>query len=55
MKSFIFCTHPQILLGRQIKENVVGRASGTHEGGEKCVQGFGEKARRKEMTCKTKA
>jgi hypothetical protein len=41
---------------RQIKsENEVGRACGTHGRGEKRVQGFGGKARRKKTTWKTKA
>jgi hypothetical protein len=31
VRSFIICTHPQILLGRsQIKENEVGRPFGMH-------------------------
>jgi hypothetical protein len=34
----------------QIKENEVGRACGTHGTGEKRVQGFGGKARRKKPT-----
>jgi hypothetical protein len=38
---------------RQIKENEVGGAYGTHGRGEKGVQGFGGKARRKETTWKT--
>jgi hypothetical protein len=33
----------------------VGRARGMHGRGEKSVQGFGEKARRKETSLKTKA
>jgi hypothetical protein len=33
----------------------VGEACGTHGRGEKIVQGFGGKARRKETTRKTKA
>jgi hypothetical protein len=33
-----------------MKENQVGRACGTHEGGEKRVQGFGGKARRIKTT-----
>jgi hypothetical protein len=33
----------------------VGRACGTHARAKKSVQGFGEKARRKETTRKTKA
>jgi hypothetical protein len=38
-----------------MKENEVGRACGTHGRGEKRVQGFGGKARRKEATWETKA
>jgi hypothetical protein len=38
-----------------MKQNEVGRACGTHGRGEKHVQGFGEKARRKKATGKTKA
>jgi hypothetical protein len=54
--SFIFCTHPQILgKSNQIKENEVGGTCGVHGTGEKCVQGFGGIARRKETTWKTKA
>jgi hypothetical protein len=34
---------------------VLGGACGTHGRGEKSVQGFGGKARRKETTGKTKA
>jgi hypothetical protein len=57
MRNFIICTHPQISLGKssQVKANEVGRACGTHGRGEKSVQGFGGKARRKETTWKTKA
>jgi hypothetical protein len=40
---------------RQVKANEVGWACGTHGRGEKSVQGFGGKARRKETTWKTKA
>jgi hypothetical protein len=40
---------------RQVKANEVGGACGTHGRGEKSVQGFGGKARRKETTGKTKA
>jgi hypothetical protein len=40
---------------RQVKVNEVGGARGTRERGEKSVQGFGGKARRKETTGKTKA
>jgi hypothetical protein len=36
-------------------ENEVGGACGTHGRGEKRVQGFDGKARRKETTWKTKA
>jgi hypothetical protein len=39
----------------QVKANEVGRACGTHGRGEKNVQGFGGKARRKETTRKTEA
>jgi hypothetical protein len=52
MRSFIFCTHPQILL---IKENEVGGTYGMHGGGEKIVQGSGGRVRRKETAWKTKA
>jgi hypothetical protein len=54
MRSFIFCTHPQILLGRseQIKENEVG--GHVARIGEETVQGFGGKARMKEPTWKTR-
>jgi hypothetical protein len=40
---------------RQVKANEVGGVCSTHRRGEKSVQGFGEKARRKETTWKTKA
>jgi hypothetical protein len=39
---------------RQVKANEVCGACGTHGRGEKSVQGFGGKARRKEHTWKTK-
>jgi hypothetical protein len=39
----------------QVKANEVGRACGMHGKGEKSVQGFGGKARRKETTGKNKA
>jgi hypothetical protein len=57
MRNFIICTHPQISLGKssQVKANEVGGACCTHERGEKSVQGFGGKARRKETTGKNKA
>jgi hypothetical protein len=57
MRNFIICTPPQISLGKssQVKANEVGGACGTHERGEKSVQGFGGKARGKEITWKTKA
>jgi hypothetical protein len=38
-----------------MKENEVGGACGTHGRGQKSVQGFGGKARRKETTRKTEA
>jgi hypothetical protein len=40
---------------RHVKSNEVGGACGTHGRGEKSVQGFGGKVRRKETTWKTKA
>jgi hypothetical protein len=40
---------------RQVKANEVGGACGTHGRGEKSVQGFSGKARRKKTTRKTKA
>jgi hypothetical protein len=57
MRNFIVCTHPQISLGKssQVKANEVGRSCGMHGRGQKSVQGFGGKARRKETTWKTKA
>jgi hypothetical protein len=57
MRSFIICTHPQISLGKasQVKANEVGGTCSTHGRGEKSVQGFRGKARRKETTGKTKA
>jgi hypothetical protein len=39
----------------QVKANEVGGACGTNGRGEKSVQGFGGKARRKETAGKTKA
>jgi hypothetical protein len=38
-----------------MKENEVGGACGTHGRGERSVQMFGGKVRRKEITRKTKA
>jgi hypothetical protein len=40
---------------RQVKAYEVGGVCGTYWGGEKSVQGFGGKSRRKETTGKTKA
>jgi hypothetical protein len=40
---------------RQVKANEVGVACGTRGRGEKSLQGFGGKVRRKETTWKTKA
>jgi hypothetical protein len=40
---------------RQVKANEMGEACGTHGGGEKSVQGFGGKTRRKDAPWKTKA
>jgi hypothetical protein len=53
MGSFIICTHHQILLG--ISNQGVGGACSTHGRGEKRVQGFGGKARRKETAWETDA
>jgi hypothetical protein len=36
----------------QVKEDEMGRACGTHGGEEECIQGFGGKARRKEINRK---
>jgi hypothetical protein len=55
MRSFISCTHPQILLGRANQDNEVRGTCGTHGIGEESVQDFGGKTRRKETTWKTKA
>jgi hypothetical protein len=46
---------PDYYYADQIEENEVGGPCGTHERGEKCVQGFGGKARREKTTLKTKA
>jgi hypothetical protein len=54
VRNFIICTHPQISLAGQVKANEVGGAYSTRGRGEKSVQGFGGKARRKETTWKTK-
>jgi hypothetical protein len=43
------------LLAYAVKANEVGGTCGMHGRGEKSVQGFGGKARRKETTGKTKA
>jgi hypothetical protein len=40
---------------RQVKAKEVGGVCSTHGSGEKCVQGFGGKDRRKEITWKTNA
>jgi hypothetical protein len=55
MWSFITCTHHQISSGRSDQENEVGGARGTNGRGEKRLQGFGGKARRKKTTWKAKA
>jgi hypothetical protein len=49
-----FYLSPKISLD-QVKTNEVGRACGMHGRGEKSVQGFGVKARRKETIWKTKS
>jgi hypothetical protein len=46
------CSSPDII--RQVKVNEVDGACGTHGRGQKSVQGFGGKTRRKETTGKTK-
>jgi hypothetical protein len=48
----ILYSSPNII--RYIKENEVGGTYGTHVRREKSVQGYGGKARRKEITWKTK-
>jgi hypothetical protein len=48
MRSFILCTHPQILLGRSNQGDEVGGTCDTHGRVEESVQGFGRKARKKE-------
>jgi hypothetical protein len=53
VRSFIVCTHPQISLADQVKENEVGGACGTHGRGEKSERVFVGKVRRKETTRKT--
>jgi hypothetical protein len=55
MRSFIFYTHPQILIGRSNQGDEVGGTCGTHGRGQECVQGFDGKARRKETTWETMA
>jgi hypothetical protein len=55
MRNFIIFTHSQISLGKSNQANEVGGACGMHGTGEKSVQGFGRKGRRKEITWKTKA
>jgi hypothetical protein len=54
--SFIICTHPQTdRQADQIKENEVGGTCVMHGKGEKSVQGFCGKARKKETARKTGA
>jgi hypothetical protein len=55
MRNFIICTHPRYHQAGQVKAHEVDRACDTHGRGEKSVQGFGGKARRKETTWKSKA
>jgi hypothetical protein len=50
MRSFIIVLVPKYQYEGEVKENEVGRASSRHGRGEKSVQGFGGKARRKETT-----
>jgi hypothetical protein len=51
----ILCSSPDIIKQIKSRPNEVGRACGTYGRGEKSVQGFGGKARRKGTTRKTKA
>jgi hypothetical protein len=46
---------PDVIRQSQVKPNEVSGACGTHGRGEKSVQSFGGKARRKDTTGKTKA
>jgi hypothetical protein len=46
VRSFKFCTRHQ---ADQIKKNEVGGTCGTHERGEKSVQRFGGKIRRRQL------
>jgi hypothetical protein len=55
VSSFIIFTYPQISLADEIKASEVGRACGTHGRGQRSVQGFDGKARRKETAGKKKA
>jgi hypothetical protein len=52
MRSFSI---PKCHYSDQIKETKFGGVCGTHGGEEKCEQGFGGEARRKQITRKTKA
>jgi hypothetical protein len=54
MRSFIFCTPPQILLGRSNQGKCVGRGM-WNAWERRSVQDFGGKARMKKTTWKTKA
>jgi hypothetical protein len=55
MKGVMCCSHPQISLGRSIKENEVDRTCGTCGRGDESLRGFDGKARRKVTTRKTEA
>jgi hypothetical protein len=48
IKSFIICTHPQISIGRSNSGERIWRVMWQPWRGEKIVQGFCEKAQRKE-------
>jgi hypothetical protein len=52
MRSFMTCILRKYNYNDQIKEDEMGRACTTHGGEQECIQGFGEKARRKETTRK---
>jgi hypothetical protein len=55
MRSFIFYTRLKCYSADRVMEGDVSGACGTHGRGEKSVQSFGGKARRKETTRKTES
>jgi hypothetical protein len=54
-RRLIICTHHQISSADYVKDDEVGGACGTHGRGEKSMQGFGWKARKKETSRKIDA